>query len=105
MEALLYDVHGNLPALEAVLADPGSTDAIERLWAVNPSWVGMLRTTCVATQIEGGHAPNALPQSAHANVNCRILPDVSVDAVMQQLKQIVADDGVAISLSGDVSSM
>ncbi len=69
----------------AVLAEPPSADAAERLWSRNPSWNGMLRTTCVATMIEGGHAENALPQSASANVNCRILPGTTVEAVQEQL--------------------
>ena len=56
----------------------------------------MMRTTCVATQLEGGHAPNALPQLAAANINCRILPDDSVENVLKALKQVVADDQVAV---------
>jgi len=60
--------------MRAVLANPPIDAAAERLWAINPAWNGSLRTTCVVTQISGGHAPNALPQHAHANVNCRILP-------------------------------
>ena len=54
----------------------------------------MLRTTCVATQLEGGHATNALPQLAAANVNCRMLPEDSVEYVSQTLKKVVADDQV-----------
>jgi len=69
---------------------------------VNPAWNGMLRTTCVATQIEGGHAPNALPQRARANVNCRVHPDDSMDSVREQLAKVLADDGISINLSAEV---
>jgi acetylornithine deacetylase/succinyl-diaminopimelate desuccinylase-like protein len=87
--------------MQAVLADPPDAAAAERLWTANPSWNGMLRTTCVATEIEGGHAPNALPQRARANVNCRILPGVSVESVMAEMQKVVADDGVHFSLVGE----
>ncbi len=53
--------------------------------AANPSYVGQTRTTCVATMLEGGHAQNALPQSAVANVNCRIFPGVKIEDVRQTL--------------------
>ena len=49
--------------------------------AANPAYVGQTRTTCVATMLEGGHAENALPQSATANVNCRIFPGVKIEDV------------------------
>jgi len=61
----------------------------------------MLRTTCVATQLEGGHAMNALPQLAAANINCRVLPEDSLDYVQNTLKQVIADDQVHISITGD----
>jgi acetylornithine deacetylase/succinyl-diaminopimelate desuccinylase-like protein len=84
--------------IRAVLADPPSAEAAERIWSGNPSWNGMLRTTCVATMIEGGHAENALPQRAKANVNCRILPATTIEAVQEQLRRLVADDGIKISI-------
>jgi len=62
-----------------------------------PSMVGRVRTTCVATQLTGGHAPNALPQSATANVNCRIFPGVGVEATRKTLEQIVADRSIKIT--------
>jgi acetylornithine deacetylase/succinyl-diaminopimelate desuccinylase-like protein len=61
----------------------------------------MLRTTCVATQLEGGHAPNALPQLAVANVNCRILPDDSLANVQRVLQTVAADEQVKISVAQD----
>jgi acetylornithine deacetylase/succinyl-diaminopimelate desuccinylase-like protein len=87
--------------MRAVLKDPPDAAAAERLWTANPGWNGMLRTTCIATEIEGGHAPNALPQRAFANVNCRILPGTPVDSVKADLQRILADDGIKISLVGE----
>ena len=87
--------------IRAVLADPQDAAASDRLWAADPNWNGMMRTTCVATQIEGGHAPNALPQRARANVNCRILPGVPIEAVREELRQVLADDGITISPTGN----
>jgi acetylornithine deacetylase/succinyl-diaminopimelate desuccinylase-like protein len=87
--------------IRAVLADPRATVAAERLWARNPNWNGMLRTTCVSTMIQGGHAQNALPQRAHAIVNCRILPGTTIEAVLGKLVSLVADEGVTISIDGD----
>lgn len=78
--------------------DPASKTSLQRAAAGSPAWNAMLRTTCVATQVEAGHAKNALPQLATANVNCRVLPEDSVEYVVSTLKRIVADDQVAISL-------
>jgi acetylornithine deacetylase/succinyl-diaminopimelate desuccinylase-like protein len=58
----------------------------------------MLRTTCVATLLEGGHANNALPQHAAANINCRIFPGETVDATQATLASVIADPGVKITL-------
>ena len=87
--------------VRAILANPPSEEAAERIWSRNPSWNGTLRTTCVATMIEGGHAENALPQRAKANVNCRILPGTTIETVQEQLTRLVADPGISISLQGD----
>jgi len=76
--------------------DPPDAAAAERLWAADPRWNAMLRTTCVTTLIEGGHAPNALPQRARANVNCRILPGVAVEDVRAELVRVLADDGISV---------
>ncbi len=80
----------------------GSDDAMRRVAAASPSWNSMLRTTCVATQLEGGHAKNALPQLAAANVNCRALPEDSLESVQSTLTKIVADDQVGIKVVGEV---
>jgi acetylornithine deacetylase/succinyl-diaminopimelate desuccinylase-like protein len=66
-------------------------------------WNSMLRTTCVATQLEGGHAMNALPQLAAANVNCRVLPEDSVEYVMSALQKVFDDPQVNVKIVGEVS--
>jgi acetylornithine deacetylase/succinyl-diaminopimelate desuccinylase-like protein len=87
--------------MRAVLKNPLDEAAIERLWAVNPGWNGSLRTTCVVTQITGGHAPNALPQHASANVNCRILPGVPIPDVQRELVKVLDDDRISVAPTGD----
>ena len=81
----------------------GSRDAMEQVARASAAWNATLRTTCVATQIEGGHAKNALPQLAAANVNCRVLPEDSVEYVTDVLKKVLADDQVSLAISGEVS--
>jgi acetylornithine deacetylase/succinyl-diaminopimelate desuccinylase-like protein len=87
--------------MRAVLANPEDEAAVERLWAVNPGWNGSLRTTCVVTEIEGGHAPNALPQHVRANVNCRILPGVPITDVQKQIVSVLGDDKISVAPTGD----
>jgi len=82
--------------------DPSSQASLERAAAQSPTWNSMLRTTCVATQLEGGQAINALPQLAAANINCRVLPEDSVEYVQSTLRRIVADDQVSIAVVGEV---
>jgi acetylornithine deacetylase/succinyl-diaminopimelate desuccinylase-like protein len=82
----------------AVAREPMDTAAAARLSAGSAYFNSLLRTTCVATRLDGGHAPNALPQLATANVNCRILPGVSVSSVVAELTKVVADPGIQISL-------
>jgi len=68
--------------------------------AASPVWNATLRTTCVATMLEGGHARNALPQLAAATVNCRVLSEDSVEYVKGTLEKVVADDQVVITVLG-----
>ena len=82
----------------AVAKEPMDTAAAARLSAQSPYFNAMIRTTCVATQLDGGHAPNALPQVATANVNCRILPGVPVATVITQLTKVLADAAIELSL-------
>ena len=80
-------------ALRAILRDPNDSAASDALVRV-PHLNAMLRTTCVATQLSGGHAINALPQRATATVNCRVLPGVPPASVVTQLLRVIADTAV-----------
>jgi acetylornithine deacetylase/succinyl-diaminopimelate desuccinylase-like protein len=82
-------------------ASKGSQEAMQRLAADSPAWNATLRTTCVATLLEGGHAMNALPQLAAATVNCRVLPEDSVDYVQSTLQKVVSDDQVSVKILGE----
>jgi acetylornithine deacetylase/succinyl-diaminopimelate desuccinylase-like protein len=85
-------------AMTKFAAHPGDAGAAATI-AANPAYIGQVRTTCVATRLEGGHANNALPQSAAANVNCRIFPGVKVEDVRQALAG-VAGVGVEVTTVG-----
>jgi acetylornithine deacetylase/succinyl-diaminopimelate desuccinylase-like protein len=65
--------------------------------SANPVYNAQLRTTCVATMLEGGHAYNALPQVARATINCRIMPGEPVDEVKATLVQVLADDQISVT--------
>ncbi len=86
--------------MRAVLKSPDAA-TVERLWARNPGWNSMLRTTCVVTQIDGGHAPNALPQHVSANVNCRVLPGVPMEDVRKEIVTVLADDKIKVAPTGE----
>jgi acetylornithine deacetylase/succinyl-diaminopimelate desuccinylase-like protein len=79
----------------------GSREAMQRVARSSTSWNATLRTTCVATMLEGGHALNALPQLAAATVNCRVLPDDPIDYVREALRKVVADTQVSVTLLGN----
>ncbi|WP_297801104.1 M20/M25/M40 family metallo-hydrolase [uncultured Brevundimonas sp.] len=83
-------------AINALLADETDQAAIDFLSA-DPNYVGTIRTTCTATMIKGGHAPNALPQQAQATINCRILPGFSMEEIRDQLTAIVADPTLTVA--------
>ena len=87
-------------AMRAMVKDPADAAAAAVL-ARDPARNSMMRTTCVATTVEAGHAPNALPQRAKANVNCRILPGNDPRAIRDQLEQVVADPAIKVSLATD----
>jgi len=67
----------------------------------NPVYNAQLRTTCVATMLEGGHAINALPQLARAGVNCRIMPGEPVDEVQATLVRVMADDQIKVTRTSE----
>lgn len=88
-------------AMRRLVTDPEDRDAVEALEA-DPRYNAMMRTTCVATLLDGGHASNALPQRASANVNCRILPDEAPEDVLAQLRGAVGDaEGVVVTMAGN----
>ncbi len=82
--------------LRALLEQPTDTAVLERLWTRSPVYNSSVRTTCVATMVEAGHATNALPQRARATVNCRILPGQSADEVQKTLVKVMADERIAV---------
>ncbi|MDQ4086558.1 MAG: M20/M25/M40 family metallo-hydrolase [Pseudomonadota bacterium] len=82
-------------AIRRWLANPNDGEAADVIEAT-PTEVGLTRTRCVATMLEGGHAENALPQMARATVNCRIFPGVDPATVLAALRQIAAPDNVTV---------
>jgi acetylornithine deacetylase/succinyl-diaminopimelate desuccinylase-like protein len=88
-------VAADIRAALAERPDP-STLSFVRL-AANPVYNAQLRTTCVATMLEGGHAVNALPQLARAKVNCRIMPGEPVAEVQATLERVLADDQISVT--------
>lgn len=91
-------------ALKRYADNPGDAEAAAIISA-QPSYVGQVRTTCVATMASAGHAPNALPQRASANINCRIFPGVTIEAVHKELLGVIADQSGKLEvLDGPVAS-
>ena len=85
------------PAMAAIAANPNDT-AANAVVSTNATYHSMLRTTCVATLASAGHANNALPQRATANINCRIAPGEPVTDVQRTLEQLIADPAVTVEL-------
>jgi len=83
-------------AMRAIVANPDDSAAAAFL-SRDPRFASMLRTTCVATRLAGGHAYNALPQSASANVNCRMVPTSSSAETRATLVRVFADTGLKIT--------
>jgi acetylornithine deacetylase/succinyl-diaminopimelate desuccinylase-like protein len=81
---------------QAAAGDPAAIRAVSD---ASPAWNAVVRTTCVATGLDGGHAVNALPQTAGARVNCRVLPGQTPEEVQAILTRVVADDKVAVSIT------
>ncbi|WP_425262513.1 M20/M25/M40 family metallo-hydrolase [Sphingobium cyanobacteriorum] len=93
-------IGGDVGAAMKAYAETGDAAAAELL-STRPEFVGQVRTTCVATMLGGGHALNALPQSARVSVNCRIFPGVAIDAVKAELVKVIADDDASVKTLGD----
>ena len=87
----------NGAAMLAIVKNPQDAAATATL-DKNTDWHAMLRTTCVATLLNAGHATNALPQRAAANINCRIFPGVSRETILAQLTKIADDSTVTITI-------
>jgi acetylornithine deacetylase/succinyl-diaminopimelate desuccinylase-like protein len=102
MAAKLVDVEtGHLSKAMAAVAAGRATEEDLRVISRVPRYNSQLRTTCVATKIEGGHADNALPQRAKASVNCRLLPGEAPEFVHSELQR-VAGDKVTVTPRGNV---
>ncbi len=86
--------------MRAILENPPDQAAAARLSA-EPSFNSNFRTTCVATRLSGGHANNALPQTAQANVNCRIFPGHSLEEIRRQLIALFADPKLIVKYVSD----
>lgn len=84
-------------AMRALVEDPSNAAALRTL-DTDRTYHSMLRTTCVATLLEGGHANNALPQRAGANLNCRILPGESIESTRGALERAIDDPGVKVTV-------
>jgi acetylornithine deacetylase/succinyl-diaminopimelate desuccinylase-like protein len=83
-------------AMKSLVNDPDDRKAAATL-SQDPRLNAMLRTTCVATLMDAGHATNALPQRARANVNCRIFPGVAIEDVRQMLARVLADAKITVT--------
>jgi acetylornithine deacetylase/succinyl-diaminopimelate desuccinylase-like protein len=90
--------------MRAISRDPHDSASAMRL-SMAPIFNAQLRTTCVPTMIEGGHAPNALPQRARAVVNCRIMPGETAAQTRAELVRVVADDSVHVTAINDGSAI
>jgi acetylornithine deacetylase/succinyl-diaminopimelate desuccinylase-like protein len=96
-------VHEGQLAIDLERVGNGTADAaaFERVAAARPLWNAYLRTTCIPTQVAGGHAPNAQPQRAEATVNCRIMPGERIDEVRARLVEVVGDPSIGIRLAAE----
>ncbi len=89
--------------MKAVAKTPPDPAAVERLSQASPYYHALLRTTCVATRLEGGHADNALPQMARALVNCRMLPGADPTEVEQTIVKVLGDDQIKVTPVGQAT--
>lgn len=85
-------------SMAALAKNPTNRVAIEKLAEV-PYYNAMMRTTCVATEISGGHAENALPQRARATINCRMLPGDDPGKVQKRLVKVLNDEAIAVTVT------
>ncbi|HXP17202.1 MAG TPA: M20/M25/M40 family metallo-hydrolase, partial [Terriglobales bacterium] len=90
--------------IQAILKTPPDPAAVARL-SKDPIDNSLLHTTCVATRLSGGHANNALPQTAQANVNCRILPGHPPEEIRQELEKVLADTKISVRELGGIGGI
>jgi acetylornithine deacetylase/succinyl-diaminopimelate desuccinylase-like protein len=91
-------VGGDMGAAMTALARDPSDRAAQTALAGDPSYNAIMRTTCVATQVDAGHAPNALPQRAVATLSCRVLQGHSAEEVQADLQRVLADPNIAVEI-------
>jgi acetylornithine deacetylase/succinyl-diaminopimelate desuccinylase-like protein len=100
-ERLAADATGARQAdLRGMLKVPPDAESVQRL-SQQPADNAVMRTNCVATRLDGGHANNALPQRAQANINCRILPGHSLEEIRQQLIKVIGNPQVTVHYVSD----
>jgi len=85
-------------AMLRIVEDPDDAEALAII-RNSPEYIGQIGTTCVATMVNAGHAPNALPQRATANINCRVFPGVSKEEVQAELTRVIADPAGKFSVT------
>lgn len=91
-------------AMSAFAKNPSDKAASDKL-ASDPNYNGILHTTCIATMLGGGHATNALPQRATANINCRIFPGTTPEQVREKLAELAGDPDIKVSLGATRSDV
>lgn len=89
-------------ALRRIVEHPDDAEALAMI-RNNPEYVGQIGTTCVATMLDAGHATNALPQRATANINCRVFPGVTVEQMVAELNSVLADPAGKLKVKDEPS--
>ena len=99
-----YETGQRAADMQAILKNPPDMEAVARL-SKDPIDNSTLHTTCVATRLSGGHANNALPQRAQANINCRIEPGHSLEEIRQTIEKIVADPKIKVQFRENTNEL
>lgn len=89
--------------MKAIVKNPSDTIVINRL-ATSAYYNALMRTTCVVTMIQGGHAKNALPQTAQAIVNCRVLPGITQAEIQNTIINVLADSQIVVSVNSTLKN-
>jgi len=91
-------VGGDIGAAMAAVARNPRDEGAQTVLAHDPSYNAMMRTTCVATQLDAGHAPNALPQRAVATLSCRVMQGTTPEQVRDELRRVMDDDQINVEI-------